>query len=393
MIRNATGALIALVGAAAAVWSTFLPWYGGRDGKDYALSALFSADGITAAQPALFAGLFLPMLAAAVVAVLGVLLRSRAVVGSAALVMVGFTVLWMVRQGLVQGSLTFAGDAGLDWGVGIAFGAAALVLAGAVVMSGRRRGRHRGARDYRLRRPAGPVPAGAGARAGAAAGPRTEAPPPLPVREPRKAASEPAGATGTAAAGTAAPERTGGSDAGATTRPLPTVGATGAAPSPSSPAPAGGTGPAEETSGKNAGETAAAGEAAAEEGTAAAEGGKTTERPAESEPPAEAGTAAAAGEAGTPDEPPPTGTPPDGASAPGTRPPTGAAAGTGGGPARGGKPRAEKGPDALRGEEPHTAAPDAAEKQEREPLPQRLLHRLQLRGSHDPRSGGHRDAA
>ncbi|EST39462.1 hypothetical protein N566_01860, partial [Streptomycetaceae bacterium MP113-05] len=154
MIRNAIGSLIALVGAAVAVWSVFLPWYGGRDGQDFALDDLFTPGGLTG-SPALLAGLFLPVAVAALLAVVGVLLRSRLAVVLAGLIVLGFAVLWMIRQGIAQGSLTVGGDGGMDWGLGIAFAGAVILLFGGLVMTGRSRGaggRHRGAPDTRLRR-------------------------------------------------------------------------------------------------------------------------------------------------------------------------------------------------------------------------------------------------
>ncbi|THA25890.1 hypothetical protein E4198_15365 [Streptomyces sp. RKND-216] len=171
MIRNAIGSLIALVGAAVAVWSVFLPWYGGREGQDFALRDLFTPGGLTEASPALFAGLFLPVAVAALLTVIGVLLRSRLLVALAALVVLGFAILWMIRQGVAQGSLTVGGSGGLDWGLALAFAGAVILLFGALFMAGRRgaggRGRHRGAPDTRLRRRS---PAAAGAAAAGTAG-------------------------------------------------------------------------------------------------------------------------------------------------------------------------------------------------------------------------------
>ncbi|WP_206322584.1 hypothetical protein [Streptomyces sp. HNM0575] len=143
MVRNLLGVLLALAGAALAVWSPFNPWYAGRLGRDYRTGELFGSTGITGTQAALWTGLFVPMLAAAVLTLLAVLLRSRLLVALAGLVVLGFAILWMVRQGQQAGTLT-AGAGGLGEGSGYAIGGGALLLMGALVMRGRRRrGRRR----------------------------------------------------------------------------------------------------------------------------------------------------------------------------------------------------------------------------------------------------------
>lgn len=148
MIRNSLGSLLALIGAAAAVWSPFRPWYDGRLGRDFRLTQLFEGGGITGAGAALFTGLFLVMLVAAVLTVLGVVLRSRLMVTVAAVLALGFTILWMVRQGQAAGDLT-TGDNGLNSGAGLALAGGVLLLIAALVMRGRAGvGRHR--KDNRL---------------------------------------------------------------------------------------------------------------------------------------------------------------------------------------------------------------------------------------------------
>ncbi|MEU7485614.1 hypothetical protein [Streptomyces sp. NPDC042319] len=155
MIRNVIGSLIALIGAAAAVWSPFRPWYDGRHGEDFRVADLFN--GITGTGADVMRSLVLPMLAGAVLTLLGVLLRSRLLVTLAGLVVLGFTVLWMVRQGQAAGSLTAgSGGRGLGVGVAAAAGGGILLLLGAVMMSGRRgvRARRRRMRDERDYEPA-----------------------------------------------------------------------------------------------------------------------------------------------------------------------------------------------------------------------------------------------
>lgn len=140
MIRNVLGAIVALIGAAAAVLSPFRDWYDGRLGRSYRLGDLFTGTGVTGAHPGgLFTSLWLPFLCAAVVAVVGVVLRSRLLVALAGVVVLGFTVLWMVRQGQVNGSLAVASDgSGLQTGVASAAAGGVLLLLGAALMSGRR---------------------------------------------------------------------------------------------------------------------------------------------------------------------------------------------------------------------------------------------------------------
>ncbi|ROV65887.1 hypothetical protein D3105_24900, partial [Streptomyces globisporus] len=116
MIRNVLGSVVALAGAASAVLSPFRDWYGGRAGHDYRVRDLF--EGITPAESGVLVSILLPFLGAALLVIVGVVLRSRLVVALAGLVVLGFTILWMVRQGQAAGSLVVGGDgAGLQVGV------------------------------------------------------------------------------------------------------------------------------------------------------------------------------------------------------------------------------------------------------------------------------------
>lgn len=166
MIRNVLGSLLGLIGATAAVWSPFRAWYDGRHGRDYRIEELFSAAGITDGKAALLGSLLLPFLFGGVLAVVAVVLRSRVLMALSGVVVLGFAVLWMVRQGQAAGSLSVGGDGvGLGDGVASAFGAGAVLILAAAVMSGRPR---------RRREPVGrePVP-----------GP---APAPAPVEDPAR---------------------------------------------------------------------------------------------------------------------------------------------------------------------------------------------------------------
>ncbi|NEE38638.1 hypothetical protein G3M53_76255, partial [Streptomyces sp. SID7982] len=148
--RNILGSVVALAGAASAVLSPFRDWYGGRVGHEYRVRDLF--EGITPAESGVLVSVLLPFLAAALLVVLGVVLRSRLVVALAGLVVLGFTILWMVRQGQAAGSLVVGGDgAGLQVGVANALAGGVLMLIGALLMSGRRSRRER--RAVREREP------------------------------------------------------------------------------------------------------------------------------------------------------------------------------------------------------------------------------------------------
>ncbi|MFC9734687.1 hypothetical protein ACFWGM_25055 [Streptomyces roseolus] len=141
MIRNVVGSVLALVGATAAVWSPFRAWYDGRHGSDYRIGDLFT--GITGSGSGVIGSILLPFAVAALVALIGVVLRSRLLVAVAGVIVLGFTVLWMVRVGQAEGSLVVSGDGrGLGDGVANALGGGLLLLLGALVMAGRPR-RHR----------------------------------------------------------------------------------------------------------------------------------------------------------------------------------------------------------------------------------------------------------
>lgn len=139
MIRNVLGSVVALVGAAAAVQSPFHSWYNTRPGRDYRVQDPFT--GITQVSSSVMGSILLPFLLAALVTLVGVVLRSRWVVALAGLIVLGFTVLWMVRLGQAVGSLTVGDGSGLRWGVAQALAGGVLLLLGALLMSGRQRAR------------------------------------------------------------------------------------------------------------------------------------------------------------------------------------------------------------------------------------------------------------
>ncbi|WP_443043971.1 hypothetical protein OG905_22875 [Streptomyces sp. NBC_00322] len=136
MIRNVIGSILALIGATAAVWSPFRDWYDGRHGRDYRIQDLFN--GISDTEAELLGSLLLPFAFAALVTLIGLVLRSRLLVALSGVIVLGFSVLWMVRQGQAAGTLTVGGvGGGLGYGVAMAVGGGVLLLVAAVVMSGR----------------------------------------------------------------------------------------------------------------------------------------------------------------------------------------------------------------------------------------------------------------
>lgn len=140
MVRNVLGSILALLGATAAVSSPFRAWYDGRHGRYYRLGDLFTSTGVTDARTQLFGSLLLPFVVAAAVTLIGVVLRSRLLVAFAGVVVLAFTVLWMVRVGQAEGRMVVAGDgSGLGLGVAGAGVGGALLLLGAAVMSGRQK--------------------------------------------------------------------------------------------------------------------------------------------------------------------------------------------------------------------------------------------------------------
>ncbi|GAA2130482.1 hypothetical protein [Streptomyces synnematoformans] len=138
--RYAVGTVLVLVGAVAVVWSVWRPWYNGRDGRYYQLGDVF--DGISNTRAQLFGSLFLAMAAAAFLALLGILRRSRLLVVLAGLLVLFITGLWMFRQGqAVDGLKVNTDGTGLDVGAANAVIGAALMLIGAGVWGNQRRRR------------------------------------------------------------------------------------------------------------------------------------------------------------------------------------------------------------------------------------------------------------
>jgi hypothetical protein len=136
-MRNVIGAVLAVLGAAATLASPWQSWYAGRHGSTYKFWEIFGT-GVTGSRSGIMDSVFLVFLITAIVAVAGVLFQSRALVGFAAVVALGFSILWMVRQGQAAGELviTTKGN-GLGRGVANALVGSVLMLIGALVMTGR----------------------------------------------------------------------------------------------------------------------------------------------------------------------------------------------------------------------------------------------------------------
>ncbi|MEV1006987.1 hypothetical protein [Streptomyces sp. NPDC049881] len=140
MWRNTLGTVLAVLAAAAAIISVFFHWYGSRDGRLYKLTQLFTSEGITRSNANLLTGLFLVMLVAAAVTLLGLLLMSRWLVALAGLIVLGFTILWMVRQYQVSDNLT-VGDGNLKFPAVLALISGAALWLASALMPGRRAAR------------------------------------------------------------------------------------------------------------------------------------------------------------------------------------------------------------------------------------------------------------
>jgi hypothetical protein len=160
MWRNTMGSVLAVVAAAAAVVSVWFDWYGNRDGWRFKWPQLFTDTGITPDNANWFTGMFLPMLVGAALAVAAILLRSRLLMLLSAVVVLGFAILWLVRQYNVADSLT-VGAGGLKWPALLPLGAGVLLLVSAASMAGRHVARHKRGGDWRRREEAaaGPQPA------------------------------------------------------------------------------------------------------------------------------------------------------------------------------------------------------------------------------------------
>ena len=138
-MRYVIGAVLAVLGAAATLFSPWQNWYAGRHGSTYKFWEIFGS-GITGSRSGIMDSVFLVFLVAAILTVIGVVVRSSELVLLAGAVALGFTILWMVRQGNQAGQLVITGNGtGLGLGVALALGGSTAMLIGGVLMTGWRR--------------------------------------------------------------------------------------------------------------------------------------------------------------------------------------------------------------------------------------------------------------
>jgi hypothetical protein len=74
-MRTLIAIVATVAGAAAVVYSTFLPWYGDREGRRIPLSELWN--GVTATSTDMINSLFVPMVLAAALALTGLIIGRR----------------------------------------------------------------------------------------------------------------------------------------------------------------------------------------------------------------------------------------------------------------------------------------------------------------------------
>jgi len=130
--RWMTGALLAVAGAALAVISVFLTWYGNRDGQDIRIQDLFNQ--MTTQSSNSLTSVLIPMAVAAVLVLAGLVVGWRWLWALAGLVALTAVYLWGLRQAQtvpgLHASLVGAG-------VPLAFSGGALMLLGSVVAAKR----------------------------------------------------------------------------------------------------------------------------------------------------------------------------------------------------------------------------------------------------------------
>ena len=95
-MRTLIAIVATLVGAGAVVYSTFQPWYAGRTGRQIPLSDLWN--GVTTETADMIGSLFVPMVAAAALALLGLTLRKRALMAIGTLIAVVVFAVFLGQQ-------------------------------------------------------------------------------------------------------------------------------------------------------------------------------------------------------------------------------------------------------------------------------------------------------
>ena len=143
MFRRVLASILILVGGAAALFSVARPWYKGREGSTYQLSDLFSNIGATRAS---FANsLWVPMIVASAFALLAFAWQHAWMALVAAVIVLGFTILWIVQQARADGQFVIASNGqGINQGVTEALVGGLFLLIGGLVMPTRARRAARG---------------------------------------------------------------------------------------------------------------------------------------------------------------------------------------------------------------------------------------------------------
>lgn len=95
-MRTLIAIVATVAGAAAVVYSTFLPWYGDRQGRQIPLSELW--DGITASTTDMIGSLFVPMVLAAALALLGLVIGRRWLMAIGAFVAIAVFAVFLGQQ-------------------------------------------------------------------------------------------------------------------------------------------------------------------------------------------------------------------------------------------------------------------------------------------------------
>jgi hypothetical protein len=105
MGRTITAVLLGLMGATALVTSAFQPWYGNRDPKEVPLLDLVPGLDGDAGNAA--TSMLLPLVAAAIIVVVALVLRAKALMALAGVIGLATAVLWFVQLDRAEAAPTF----------------------------------------------------------------------------------------------------------------------------------------------------------------------------------------------------------------------------------------------------------------------------------------------
>ena len=132
--RRMVGAVLALIGAIAVVWSAFIHWYAGRNGSDIRVRDLFNQ--MTTVKSDSLSSLFLPLGVAALVTLVGIALQSRWLWLLGGLIALATVGLWGLRQAQ---TVTGLHASLVGRGPGLAAAGGAVMLIAAAIGVGRQR--------------------------------------------------------------------------------------------------------------------------------------------------------------------------------------------------------------------------------------------------------------